>query len=75
MNIIETMSPVEAGRLLGVGRGTAYKLCRTGQIPCLRLGKKLRVPIVALRSLLADPASSSGAATPQAGGDDEWRID
>lgn len=33
-----------AGRALGVGRGTAYELARTGQLPIMRLGRrKVRV--------------------------------
>lgn len=33
-----------AGRALGVGRGTAYQLAATGELPVMRLGrKKVRV--------------------------------
>ncbi len=42
----------EAAKALGVGRGTAYELARTGQIPSLRLGRRLVVPRAALMKLL-----------------------
>jgi len=42
---------IEAGRLLGVGREAAYNAVRTGEIPSIRVGKRLRVPVAALRRL------------------------
>ena len=42
---------VEAGRLLGVGREAAYNAVKSGQIPSIRVGKKIRVPVAALRRL------------------------
>ena len=42
---------VEAGRLLGVGREAAYNAVRSGEIPSIRVGKKIRVPVAALRRL------------------------
>lgn len=55
MSKAETISCPEAGRRLGVGRMTAYRLARAGVIPALRLGKKLRVPVVALEEMLRHP--------------------
>ncbi|HEX4817971.1 MAG TPA: helix-turn-helix domain-containing protein [Nonomuraea sp.] len=45
---------VEAGRLLGMGRTTAYRLARTGRFPCpiLRIGGRYAVPVRGLRALL-----------------------
>jgi len=42
----------EAGRLLGVSRGTAYQLAYQGTIPTIRLGKRLVVPKIALERML-----------------------
>ena len=42
---------VEAGRLLGVGREAAYNAVRSGEITSIRVGKKIRVPVAALRRL------------------------
>jgi hypothetical protein len=43
-----------AGRLLGVGRGAAYELVRTGQwpTPVVRLGRLIKVPTAPLLALL-----------------------
>jgi excisionase family DNA binding protein len=45
----------EAGELLGICRGTAYKLARDGVLPALRLGRRLVVPRRALDRLLERP--------------------
>lgn len=58
---LETLSVEEAGRKLGVGRVTAFRLAHQGFIPALRVGgRKLRVPVVALQKLLEDPKQMEG---------------
>jgi excisionase family DNA binding protein len=47
-----TLSVEEAGRLLGISRGLAYALVRQGEIPALRLGRRLVVPRKALQAML-----------------------
>jgi excisionase family DNA binding protein len=47
-----TYTVEEAGDLLGISRGSAYNLVRTGQIPALRMGRRLLVSRVALEDLL-----------------------
>lgn len=42
----------EAGRELGVSRSYAYELVRPGEIPCMRLGRRIVVPARALEALL-----------------------
>ena len=42
----------ETARLLRIGRSAAYEAVRRGQIPALRLGRRLRVPRRALEELL-----------------------
>ncbi len=43
----------EAGKALGISRSTAYKLCKKGQIPTIRLGeRRLVVPVAALMKML-----------------------
>ena len=44
----------EVGRILGVNRNLAYELARTGQIPTIRLGKRLVCPKQALNRMLAE---------------------
>jgi excisionase family DNA binding protein len=51
-----TLSVEEAGRLLGIGRGLAYEAARSGQIPTIRLGRRLLVPRGRLLELLGEPS-------------------
>ena len=50
----------EAGELLGVSRAHAYLMVKLGQIPIIKLGRRLVVPRVALEKMLenATPAGS-----------------
>ena len=47
-----TISVERAGELLGISRGLAYAQARGGEIPTIRLGKRLVVPTAALLRLL-----------------------
>lgn len=47
-----TLTVEQAGRLLGVGRSTAYELVRSGELDCLRLRRRLVVPIAQLADRL-----------------------
>ena len=47
----------EAGRLLGIGRNTAYEAARRGELPTIRMGRRLLVPRVALENLLENTAA------------------
>jgi excisionase family DNA binding protein len=63
-----TLSVVEAGLLLGLGRNSAYEACRRGYIPTIRLGRRIRVPTARLQQMLLEgmqaaekqPATKSG---------------
>lgn len=52
--IAENLSvPVEvAGQALGLSRNSAYEGCRTGDIPSIRVGKRIVVPTAPLRKML-----------------------
>ena len=50
----KTLSIPEAGKALGIGRSAAYEAARTGQLPTIRIGRRLLVPIVALERLLQE---------------------
>ena len=45
---------VEASRILGLSRNTTYQACLTGQIPHLKIGKRILIPKVALDKMLAE---------------------
>ena len=54
-----TLSVPEAGRWLGIGRNAAYEAARRGDLPVIRIGRLLRVPVVALERMLdrSEPAA------------------
>jgi excisionase family DNA binding protein len=49
-----TMSVTEAAATLGIGRTLAYELARNGELPTIRLGRRLVVPRRALERLLGN---------------------
>jgi excisionase family DNA binding protein len=49
---LRTLSLPEAGRLLGLGRNASYEAAARGEIPILKFGKRLRVPVLKLEELL-----------------------
>ena len=49
---IVTMSVPEAGRRLGVGRNSAYEAAARGEIPTIKIGRRLLVPRVAFERML-----------------------
>jgi excisionase family DNA binding protein len=55
-----TLTIAEAGEVLGIGRSAAYEAARTGQIPTIRIGRRLLVPIAALQKQLDEACGVSG---------------
>lgn len=55
-----TMTVEQAAEALGVSRGSAYEAVRTGQLPTVRLGRRVLVPIEGLRALLAAASVAGG---------------
>ena len=51
-----TMTVEEAARELGIGRNAAYDAARTGQLPSIRIGKRILIPRAALDRMLAGAA-------------------
>ena len=47
------VSVPEAAAMLGVGRTKAYEAIRTGELPSVRLGKRVLVPLAQLRAMLS----------------------
>jgi excisionase family DNA binding protein len=48
----EVLTVEEAGRVLGLGRSAAYAAARRGDIPSLRLGRRIVVPKARLQKML-----------------------
>ncbi|WP_082025371.1 helix-turn-helix domain-containing protein [Methyloceanibacter caenitepidi] len=57
----QTLTIVEAGEALGIGRSAAYEAARSGELPTIRIGHRLLVPVLALESLLRSCLSPRGA--------------
>jgi hypothetical protein len=50
-----TLSVVEAGRkYFGLSRGASYQAAERGDLPTIRIGRLLRVPVRALERILDD---------------------
>ena len=50
-----TLTVDEAARCLGIGRNSAYEAIARGEIPVVKIGKRLLVPRHALERLLQEP--------------------
>jgi excisionase family DNA binding protein len=48
----ETTTIIAAAKRLQIGRNQAYEAARNGQIPVIRIGRRLLVPTAALDRLL-----------------------
>ena len=46
------LRPAEAAETLGISRSKLYALMARGEVPTIRIGKSLRVPMAALRERL-----------------------
>lgn len=55
-----TLTVEQAATLLGIGRSTAYEVVHTGDIPSLRLGRRIVVPMARLNELLGTTPVSPG---------------
>jgi excisionase family DNA binding protein len=50
-----TLTIEETAKLLGIGRNLAYDRVKTGEIPVIKIGRRLLVPRRALEKLLEEP--------------------
>ena len=51
-----TLTIDEAARELGISKASAYEAARTGELPTIKIGKRILVPVVALERMLQGPA-------------------
>jgi excisionase family DNA binding protein len=47
-----TISVVEAGKRLGLGKQASYDAAHRGELPVLRVGRRLLVPLAAFEAML-----------------------
>ena len=53
----QTISVTEAGKRLGISRNVAYEAVGRGEIPSIKIGKRILVPVAALERLLSVEAT------------------
>ena len=49
-----TLTIEEMSLTLGIGRNTAYQAVRTGEIPSIRIGRRILVPVAAFEKMLLE---------------------
>ncbi|MEM7342394.1 MAG: helix-turn-helix domain-containing protein [Actinomycetota bacterium] len=50
------LSVPEAAELLGISRSAAYSCVRSGELPALKMGRRVLIPVAALRRLVDEAA-------------------
>ena len=48
------LRPVEAARALGLGRSKVYAMAASGELPVVRFGRSVRIPLEALQQWIKD---------------------
>jgi excisionase family DNA binding protein len=61
-----TLTVEETAKLLGISRGLAFQAVRRGDIPSIRIGRRILIPRARLRALL-DGDNPQGEAPEQRG--------
>lgn len=56
------LRPVEAAEAIGVSRARCYELIARGEIPSVRIGSTVRIPVDALRAWIAQQLAAGRAA-------------
>jgi excisionase family DNA binding protein len=54
-----TTTIIDAAKRLGIGRNQAYEAAHRGEIPVIKIGKRLLVPTAALDRLLSGETSTA----------------
>jgi len=55
------LSVPEAAKILGISRGLAYELARSGRLPALRFGRRLLISRAALERMLNETQDAGGS--------------
>ena len=50
----DVLTVEEAAQRLGIGRGSAYEAARRGEIPIIRIGRRILVPRLAFERMLSE---------------------
>jgi hypothetical protein len=57
------VSVPSAGKAIGLGRNAAYEAARRKELPTIRIGRRLVVPVEALKRMLAEVPHAGDPAT------------
>jgi excisionase family DNA binding protein len=55
----QTLKIVEAAKVLGISRNAAYAAAKNGELPTVRIGRRLLVPKAAIERLLGEKIARS----------------
>jgi excisionase family DNA binding protein len=58
------LRPTEAAEVIGIGRSKMYELLARGEVPSVRVGGALRVPLARLREWIDRKAEESATGRP-----------
>ena len=53
------LTVVQAGKRLGLSRPSAYQAVKRGEIPHIRIGNRILVPVAALDKMLAEAGNKA----------------
>ena len=68
-----TVSVKEAAHLLGIGRSAAYEAVRSGEIPSIKIGRRILIPMRAIERML-DTASTKRRESTEGANHDERKL-
>jgi excisionase family DNA binding protein len=54
------LRPIEAAEAIGIGRSKVYELLASGELPSIRIGGSVRVPVDALRAWIERQLEARG---------------
>ncbi len=63
----KTITVIEAAEALGIGRSAAYEAARSGQIPTIKIGRRILVPVAAFERMLEHLEDPPSNANPRSG--------
>ncbi len=55
------LRPAEAAEAIGVSRSRMYELLASGELPSIRVGRTVRVPVAALQTWIAERLKQNDA--------------
>lgn len=53
------LKPTEAAETLGIGRTRVYEMLACGELPSIRIGRSIRVPVAALQKWVEERHGSA----------------